>query len=123
MPHYLLTVVQPSDGGPPAPEVLDRIMADVDAVHREIADSGGWVFGGGLHPPHTATTLRPKDGEVLMTDGPFIEGKEHVGGFSIVSAPDLDTALEWGRRLAVATTLPIEVRPFQHGSGPAHPET
>ena len=120
MPHYLLSVVQPSEGRPPEPEALDRIMRDVDAVHREIAAAGSWVFGGGLHPPATATTLRPKDGEVLMTDGPFAEGKEHVGGFSIVSAADLDAALEWGRRLALAITLPIEVRPFQHGSG-SHP--
>ena len=117
MAHYLLTVVQPGDGSPPPPDVLDRIMADVDAVHREMVAAGTWVFGGGLHPPATATVLRPADGEVLVTDGPFAEGKEHVGGFSVIDAPDLDSALEWGRRLALATTLPIEVRPFQDGSG------
>jgi hypothetical protein len=61
--------------------------------------------------------VRDRDGEVLITDGPFAEGKEHIGGFTIVSAPDLDAALEWGRRLARATTLPIEVRPFQDGPG------
>jgi len=76
-------------------------------------DAGVWVFAGGLHPPTTATVLRPRDGEVLMTDGPFTEAKEHVGGFSIIRADDLDEALDWGRRLAAATTLPIEVRPFQ----------
>jgi hypothetical protein len=58
--------------------------------------------------------LRAKGDEVVMTDGPYAEGKEHLGGFTIVDAPDLDAALEWGRRLAQATTLPIEVRPFQH---------
>jgi hypothetical protein len=117
MPHYLLTVVQPGDGEPPEPAVLEPIMKDVDAVNQEMHDAGVWVFAGGLHPPSTATTLRPKDGEVLMTDGPFIEGKEHVGGFSIIDVPDLDAALEWGRKLARATTIPIEVRPFYEGSG------
>lgn len=60
--------------------------------------------------------VRQKDEEVLMTDGPFVEGKEHIGGFTVIEAPDLDAALEWGRKLARATTLPIEVRPLQHGS-------
>ena len=76
--------------------------------------SGAWVFNGALHPPGTATVLRlHNDGEVLMTDGPFTEGKEHIGGFMIVKAADLDGALELGRRLARIITLPIEVRPFQ----------
>ena len=74
---------------------------------------GSWVFGGGLHAPSTATVLRPKDGDVLITDGPYAEGKEHLGGFTIIKAPDLDAALEWARRYALVTTLPIEVRPFQ----------
>lgn len=112
MPRYLMTVVEPSTGEGPTPEVLDRIGRDVDAVHRAMQDAGIWVFGGGLHPPATATTLRPKDDEILVTDGPFIEGKEHVGGFSVVDVPDLDAALEWGRALVRATTIPIEVRPF-----------
>ncbi len=76
--------------------------------------AGGWVFSGGLHPPSTATVVRVKDGEALMTDGPYVEGKEHIGGFTIIRAPDLDAALEWGRKSAKATTLPVEVRPFQH---------
>ena len=74
--------------------------------------AGAWVFSNGLLPPASATVLRPSGGEVMVTDGPFAEGKEHLGGFTIVDVPDLDAALEWGRRLAVATTLPIEVRPF-----------
>ena len=73
--------------------------------------AGAWVFSGGLHAPSTATVLRVKDGDVLTTDGPFVEGKEYLGGFTIVRAADLDAALEWGRRLTRATTLPIEVRP------------
>jgi hypothetical protein len=110
--HYLLSVYQP-DGDPPPPEVLGKIMQDVDRLNQEIKASGAWVFAGGLHPPGTATVVRTKDAEALLTDGPYIESKEHIGGFTIVKAPDLDAALEWGRKLARATTLPIEVRPFQ----------
>jgi hypothetical protein len=113
MPQYLLTVVEPSGGPVPEPGALDAIMKDVDAVDRAMRDAGVWVFAGGLHPPDTATVLRPSGGDVLTTDGPFAEGKEHVGGFSIVDVADLDAALEWGRKLARATTLPIEVRPFR----------
>jgi hypothetical protein len=116
MRQYLLSVYQP-DGPPPAPEVLERISADLDALNRELREAGAWVFAGGLHPPSTATVVRVTDGEVLWTDGPFTEGKEHIGGFTIVRAPDLDAALAWGRRLAEATTLPIEVRPFQDRPG------
>ena len=111
--QYLLSIYQP-DGGVPSPEVLERVMRDLDTLNQEIKAAGSWVFAGGLHPPSTATVVRLQDGEMLTTDGPFAEGKEHLGGFTIVRAPDLDAALEWGRRLARATTLPIEVRPF-HG--------
>jgi hypothetical protein len=115
MKQYLLTIYQP-DGPPPPPERLDPIMRDVAALIRDMKSAGAWVFNGGLHPPSTATVLRPHDGEVLMTDGPFTEGKEHVGGFMVIQAPDLDAALEWGRKAARAITLPIEVRPFQSHS-------
>jgi hypothetical protein len=71
------------------------------------------VFSGGLHPPSTATVVRLKNNDVITTDGPYIEGKEHIGGFTIIKAPDLDSALEWARKAARAITLPIEVRPFQ----------
>jgi hypothetical protein len=116
MPQYLLSIYQP-DGGMPPPDVLEKVMSDVGAVIQDIKTSGAWVFNGGLHPPDTATVVLVRDGEVLLTDGPYVEGKEHIGGFCIVKAPDLDGALEWGRKLARATTLPIEVRPF-HGEGP-----
>jgi hypothetical protein len=112
MPQYLLTVVEPTEGVL-APEALELIMRDVDEVDRAMHDAGVWVFAGGLYPPNRATVLRPKGDEVLLTDGPFVEGREHVGGFSIIDVPDLDAALDWGRRLARATTLPIEVRPFR----------
>jgi hypothetical protein len=117
MALYLLSIYQP-DGPPPPPEVLGPIMQELAVINRELRASGSWVFAGGLHPPSTATVVRVKDGETLMTDGPFAESKEHLGGFTIIRAPDLDVALEWGRRLAKATTLPVEVRPFQ-GDGAA----
>ncbi len=115
MTQYLLSVYQP-DRPIPAPEVLENISRELDALNQELKAAGAWVFAGGLHPPSTATVVRLQDGDVLMTDGPFAEGKEHLGGFTIITAPDLDSALEWGRRLARATTLPIEVRPFQDGT-------
>jgi hypothetical protein len=113
MPQYLLTVVEPSTGPIPEGASIEQIMKDVGAVDQDMRDTGVWVFAGGLHQPSTATVLRPTDGDVLTTDGPFAEGKEHVGGFSIIDVEDLDAALDWGRRLARATTLPIEVRPFR----------
>ncbi|HEU4399437.1 MAG TPA: YciI family protein [Actinomycetota bacterium] len=116
MTQYLLSVYQPDGPVPPA-EVMEEIMRDLDTLNRELEAAGAWVFAGGLHPPSTATVVRVKDGEVLITDGPFAEGKEHLGGLTIIEAPDLDAALEWGRKLARATTLPIEVRPFQGGAG------
>jgi hypothetical protein len=113
--QYLLSIYQP-DGPVPPPEVLERIMREVDALIAETKTAGAWVFNGGLHPPTTATVVRVQDREVLITDGPYLEGKEHVGGFLIVAAPDLDAALDWARKLARAIPLPIEVRPFQTGA-------
>lgn len=112
MTRYLLSVYQP-DGPVPEPEVLDKISRDLDVLNRELKAAGAWVFAGGLHPASASTVVRVRSGEVLLTDGPFIEGKEHLGGFTIIDAKDVDEAREWGRKLALATTLPIEVRPFQ----------
>ena len=112
MKQYLLSIYQP-DGGTPPPEVLQKVMRDVGALIEETKTAGAWVFNGGLHPPSTATVLRFQEGDMLTTDGPFAEAKEHIGGFVIVKAADLDAALEWGRKLARVITLPIEVRPFQ----------
>ena len=110
MPQYLLTLIQP-DGEAPPPEVLDPIMRDLAAVTAAMRAAGAWVFSAGLHAPETATVVRPAGGDLLVTDGPYVEAKEHVGGFTVVEAEDLDAALEWGRRVARATTLPVEVRP------------
>jgi hypothetical protein len=114
MTQYLLSIYQP-DGGPPPPEVLQAVMRDVHAVVEASKAAGVWVFTAGLCPPSTATVVRVDGGEVLITDGPFVEGREHIGGLLIISAPDLDAALHWGERLARATTLPIEVRPVEGG--------
>ncbi|UWE11388.1 YciI family protein [Actinacidiphila bryophytorum] len=109
MPQYLLSIYQP-DGPPPDAETLARIMADLHRLNEELRESGSWVFTGGLHAPDTATVVRA-DG--MITDGPYVEGKEHIGGLWVITAPDLDAALSWGRKAAAATTLPIEVRPFR----------
>ncbi len=117
MKKYLLSIYQPGDGSPPPPEVLGPVMKRIYALHDEMKDAGTLVFTGGLHAPSTATVLHEKNGEMLITDGPYIEGKEHLGGFTIIQAPDLDSALEWGRKLAAAVTLPVEVRPFHESAG------
>jgi hypothetical protein len=114
--QYLLSVYQP-DQGTPEPEVLDKIMRDVGAWEQDLRDAGVWVFTAGLFPAETATVVRSGDAGMLTTDGPFAEGKEHVGGFTIIQAADLDAALGWSHRLSQLTGLPIEVRPVQHGAG------
>jgi hypothetical protein len=112
MKQYLLSVYQP-DGPPPASVKLDEIARDLNALQDEMKGAGAWVFSGGLFPATTATVVRLQGEEMLTTDGPYVEGKEHLGGLTIIKAPDLDAALEWGRKAARATTLPIEVLPFQ----------
>jgi hypothetical protein len=124
MKRYLISIYQP-DGERPAPDVLAPVMREVEKLITDAKSAGVWVFNGGLHEPSTATVVRLRDGDLLTTDGPYTEGKEHIGGFLIVKVPDLDSALDWARRLAAALTvrapgrpatgLPVEVRPFQEG--------
>jgi hypothetical protein len=109
VPHYLLSIYQP-DSDAPDTATMARIAADLHQLNEELRESGSWVFTGGLHAPSTATVVRA-DG--MITDGPYLEGKEHIGGIYVIVAPDLDAALSWGRKAAAATTLPIEVRPFR----------
>jgi len=89
-------------------------MRDLEALNDELRAAGVWVFAAGLHPPETATVVKAKGDEVLVTDGPFTEGKEHLGGFTVIEVDDLDAALGWARKLAkVLRNLPVEVRPAQ----------
>lgn len=113
MKQYLLSVYHPEDTAPPAD--IDQIMKDVDALNQELMSAGAWVFAGGLFPSSTATVVRlsAESGEVLTTDGPFAEGKEHIGGIWIIKAPDLDSALDWSRKATRACRIPVEVRPFR----------
>ena len=115
MKQYLLSVCYPAGGTQPPPEALQRIMRDVQAVQKEMQAAGVWIFSGGLSPPTSATVVRHQGGDVITTDGPFIESKEQIGGITILKAPDLDAALGWGRKLARAIGTPIEVRPFMEG--------
>lgn len=114
MKQYLLSLYHP-DVGPdaPPPENIDQIMSDVAALNDELRGAGAWVFAGGLHPSSTATVVRLEGDDVLVTDGPFIESKEHIGGFWVIKARDLDAALRWATKATRACTIPIEVRPFQ----------
>jgi hypothetical protein len=105
--QYLLSIYQPD--GPP-PESMAVIAAELHQLNERLRASGAWVFTGGLHPPEAASVVR-SDG--LVTDGPYLEGKEHIGGIWLITADGLDAALGWGRQAAAATGLPIEVRPFQ----------
>jgi hypothetical protein len=114
MKQYLFSVYHPEgEGHVPPPEVMEKMMRDVDALNQEIKAAGAWVFAGGLHPSSTATVVQIQDGDVLTTDGPFAETKELLGGFWVIKAPDLDAALEWAGKATRACALPVEVRPFQ----------
>jgi hypothetical protein len=113
MTQYLLSVHSVEGEEPPTDEVMQQMFKDVDAVNQKMMDQGVWVFGGGLEPVDTATVVRSEGGEILFTDGPFAEAKEHIGGFWIIEAPDLDAALKWASEATVACQGPVEVRPFQ----------
>ena len=90
-----------------------RLVAQVDAFNADLQASGAWVFAGGLHPPSSATVVRATNDHVSMTDGPYAESKEQMGGFWVIEAADLDAALDWARRGSAACEGPVEVRPFQ----------
>jgi hypothetical protein len=113
MKQYMLSVHSVEGSPMPSPEAMQQAYQDVDAFNKEIQAAGAWVFAGGLHPADTATVVRVHEGEVLTTDGPFAEGKEHLGGFWVIKAADLDAALDWAARATKACANPVEVRPFQ----------
>ncbi|EMY32781.1 hypothetical protein D477_018399 [Arthrobacter crystallopoietes BAB-32] len=112
MKHFLLAIQQP-DGGVPEPGVLEPIMRKVQAFNKELRDADCWVFAGGLQPPGAAVVVRLEEGEATVSEGPYVPGGEHIGGMTILKARDLKEALGWARKLARATTLPVELREFQ----------
>jgi hypothetical protein len=111
MPHYLVAIHHP-DGydGSLEGEAMER---DIDALNEEMAAAGARIFAAGLEPAGSAKSLRAQpDGKVRITDGPYLETKEHIGGFWILKAANMDEALTWGRKAVVACRAPVEVRAF-----------
>ena len=116
MGQYLLSTFQVEGevpGAPSTPEEMQAFMQQVVALEDEMEATGTFVFGGALHGPDASTVLRGSGGEVIMTDGPFVEAKEQIAGFYIIEAEDLDAALAWGRKVVDAIQHPIEIRPFR----------
>jgi hypothetical protein len=114
MTRYLLSVhtVEGETRDPMTDEEIQQFMKRVGVLEEEMKSAGAWVFGGRLHDADTATVVRMSDGEVLTTDGPFAESREHLGGFYIIEAEDLDAALAWASKTSAAVAKAIEVRPF-----------
>ena len=114
MTQYLMAVHGDEDSfAAMSPDDMQRQFAQVDAFNAELQAAGRWVFGGGLKPSSTATVVRVDAGEAVLTDGPYLETKEHLGGFWVITANDLDEALQWGRKASAACEGPVEVRPFE----------
>ncbi len=119
MSQYLLSMhtVEGEGHGPTTPEEMKAFMERINALEAEMRASGAFVFTGGLHGPDAATVVRRSEGELVMTDGPFVESKEHIGGFYVINADDLDAALGWAGKVVDAINAPIEVRPFHDSRG------
>lgn len=113
MKQYLLAVHMVEGQPTPSEEEMQTLYAQVDVVNRELQAAGAWVFGGGLLPAEAATVVRSENGRTTMTDGPFAETKEQLGGFWVLRCEDLDQALAWAAKCAEACMGPVEVRPFQ----------
>ena len=113
MNQYMLAVHGVEGQPMPSQEVMMKMYADVEAFNKTVREKGIWVFAGGLHPASSATVVHMKDGEALITDGPFSEAKEHLGGFWVIAVPDLDAAIAWAKKASTACCAPVEVRPFQ----------
>lgn len=113
MTQYLVAIHHPANFDPPPTEDEAARHRDIAALNREMVAAGIRVFVGGLAPVSQAKSLRPKpEGKVIVTDGPYVESKEHVGGFWVLELPSMDEAIEWGRKAALACRTPAEVRPF-----------
>jgi hypothetical protein len=117
MKQYLLSVHNEADPEPIPPEEMQKLYERTAAYNTEVQAEGAWVFAGGLHPPSTATVVRAsQDTDPMITDGPYAETKEYIGGFWVLRAPDLDAALALAARASLACGAPVEVRPFQEES-------
>lgn len=111
MTQYLVAIYRPDDYDPSTED--EAMSRDIDALNDEMRAAGVRTFVGGLRLPGSARSLRAQtDGKLRITDGPYLEAKEFVGGFWVLEAADLDEALAWGRKAAVACRAPVEVRPF-----------
>ena len=113
MTQYLLSVHAVEGSPVRTPEEMQKAFQGVGEFNAELQSSGAWVFAGGLNPPASATVVREKDGNLVITDGPFVEGKEHIGGVWVIEAADLDAALAWAGQATRACGEAVEVRPFQ----------
>ena len=117
MNQYLLAVHSVEGESYPDEAAMQAAFEAVNRFNEKLQREGAWVFAGGLHPPTTATVVRAQpDGDVLITDGPFAESKEQLGGFWVIKAADLDAALKWAAEGSAACAGPVEVRPFQDDS-------
>ena len=114
MGQYLLSVhwVEGEVREPMTDEEMQQSHKQLGILEEQMRSAGAWVFSGRLHEPDTATVVRVAESEVVTTDGPFAESKEHLGGFYIIQAADLDAALAWASKVTAAIKAPIEVRPF-----------
>lgn len=114
MAQYLFSVhsVAGEAGPERTPEEMQQLMQKINTLEEEMKSGGHLLFSGRLTEPETATVVRMSSGELLTTDGPFAESKEHLGGFYIIEANDLDAALVWASKTTEAVGAPIEVRPF-----------
>ena len=112
MPQYLVAVYNgPETRSRPAEE-MTQTFADVEALNKKAIETGVFVFAGGLHDQSATTVIDPRGGSVEITDGPYQESKEYLGGFWVIEVPDLDAALVWSREAAQACREVLEVRPF-----------
>ena len=113
MKQYLLAVHMVEGAPVPSEAEIQTMFAQVGRVNQEMQAAGAWVFGGGLLPADSATVVRAEDGRTTMTDGPFAESKEQLGGFWVLRCEDLDQALAWAAKCSAACLGPVEVRPFE----------
>ena len=113
MTQYLLSVHMTAGEPMPSDEEIQQMYADVDRFNDKVREAGIWVFAGGLTAIESATTVDGTGSEPVVTDGPFAESKEYLGGFWIIEVPDLDAALKWATKASEACIGAVEVRPFQ----------